>query len=75
MTFDNSIEVFMKLIRIKEVQELTGISKPYIYALANKGLFPKPVKLSARSSAWVSTEVLEWIENRIVERDSQISSQ
>jgi len=59
----------MRLIRIREVMKLTGISRAYIYVLAQKGEFPAPVKLSERSSAWVEEEVRDWIANRIKERN------
>lgn len=59
----------MRLIRVREVMKLTGISRAYIYVLAQKGEFPAPVKLSERSSAWVEEEVRDWIENRIKERN------
>ena len=60
-----------KLIRIRSVTNLTGISKSYIYALANKGLFPKSIQLApgGTSVAWVEGEVKEWIEQRIQSRD------
>ncbi|MDX2367520.1 MAG: AlpA family transcriptional regulator [Colwellia sp.] len=58
-----------KLIKIKEVLALTGLSKSHAYALAHKGLFPKPVKLTERSSAWVQAEIIDWIESRIKVRD------
>lgn len=59
----------MRLIRIREVMQLTGISRAYIYVLAQKGEFPAPVKLTERSSAWVEEEVRAWIESRIKERN------
>jgi prophage regulatory protein len=59
----------MRLIRIKEVMKLTGISRAYVYVLAHKGEFPAPVKLTERSSAWVEEEVKQWIESRIQERN------
>lgn len=62
----------MRLIRIREVMMLTGISKPYIYAMAQKGDFPPPVKLSVRSSAWVESEVKDWIANRIKLREVKV---
>ena len=60
-----------KLIRIKSVIELTGISKSYIYALANKGLFPKSIQLApgGTSVAWVEGEIRDWIDQRIQSRD------
>lgn len=58
-----------KFIKLPAVTECTGLSKSHLYALAQKGEFPKPVKLSERSSAWVKSEVDEWINARIVSRD------
>jgi prophage regulatory protein len=60
-----------KLIKIKEVLALTGLSKSHAYALAQKRLFPKPVKLTERSSAWIESEVLGWIDSRIKARDER----
>lgn len=60
-----------KLIKMPQVRGNTGLSKSHIYALAQKGEFPKPIKLSERSSAWVESEVQEWIDNRIAERDQE----
>jgi prophage regulatory protein len=62
-----------KLIRIKSVIELTGVSKSYIYDLSNRGLFPKSIQLisGGTSVAWVESEVEGWIEERIAERDQE----
>ena len=58
----------MKLLRIKGVIHLTGISKSSIYALSNAGKFPAPLKLSEKTTAWVESEVLDWIQSKIEER-------
>ena len=60
-----------QLIKLKEVLAITGLSRSYVYALAQQDLFPKPVKLTERSSAWVAAEVEEWIESRIAFRDGE----
>ena len=60
-----------RLLKIKHVIQITGVSRSYIYALAQKGEFPKPVKLTARSSAWVESEVQNWIDTRITQRDQE----
>ena len=60
-----------RLIKLNEVIALTGVSRSHIYALAQQGLFPKPVKLTERSSAWVEAEVQEWIESRISQRNEE----
>lgn len=61
------------LIKLKDVLAITGLSRSFVYALAQKGEFPKPVKLSERSSAWVEAEVTEWIEYRIALRDQEVA--
>lgn len=58
-----------RLLKMPEVMTQTGLSRSHLYALAQKGEFPKPVKLSERSSAWVEAEVVGWIEARINERN------
>ena len=60
-----------KLKKLPEVRAITSLSRPHIYALIQKGEFPKPVKLSERSSAWVESEVQDWIDKKIAERDQE----
>ena len=62
----------MKLIRIKEVMEITGMSRTSIYDMSHDGRFPKFVRLSQRSSAWIHEEVLLWVESKIAERNKNI---
>ena len=59
-----------RLVRIKEVLKLTGLSKSYIYQLAKENLFPKPIRLveGGTASAWLLSEVNSWIERRIADR-------
>jgi prophage regulatory protein len=61
-----------RLIKLSEVMALTGLSRSHTYALAKQGQFPKPIKLTERSSAWVEAEVQEWIESRISARDGEV---
>jgi len=63
-----------KLIKLNQVLAITGLSRSYVYALALQDLFPKPVKLTERSSAWVEAEVQEWINARISLRDQEVAS-
>ena len=64
-----------KLIRIRSVIELTGLSKSYIYDLCNRGLFPRKIRLvpGGSSVAWVESEVADFIANRIHARDVGVS--
>ena len=60
-----------QLLKMPEVRAKTGLSRSHLYALAQDGEFPKPLKLSERSSAWVESEVEGWIEDRITQRDQE----
>lgn len=55
------------LIRRKEVERLTALSRSRIYDLMKQGKFPKPVRLGKMSVAWQETEVREWIASRIAD--------
>lgn len=50
-----------KLIRIKDVCELSGLGKTSVYSVAD---FPKRVVLSQRAVGWRLSEVQGWIESR-----------
>lgn len=44
-------------------------SRSQLIELINRHSFPRPVKIGLRRNAWVETEVDQWIESRIAERD------
>lgn len=60
----------MRLIKLKEVIETTGLSRSTIYKYIEDGLFPRSVSLGGRAVAWVDEEVKDWIVARIEERDA-----
>lgn len=62
-----------RLIRLPLVIERAGLSKSTIYARATAGTFPKPVSLGNSLSAWVESEVDEWVEARIAARDEALA--
>tara|TARA_R110002096_G_scaffold428014_4_gene639197 strand:+ start:211 stop:393 length:183 start_codon:yes stop_codon:yes gene_type:complete len=54
-----------KILRLKEVKEMTGLSRSTIYAEIAKGNFPRQVKLTgARSVGWYESAIAQWIESR-----------
>jgi prophage regulatory protein len=53
------------ILRCKQVISITGMSRSSLYAMAKAGTFPKPIRLSLRSSGWVESEVQEFIKGRI----------
>ena len=54
-----------QLLRLPQVRDKTGLARSTIYALVAKGKFPAPIKASERVSAWILSEVSEWIDQRI----------
>lgn len=65
----------MRIMRLKEVMETTGLGRSYIYRLASEGSFPKPVRLGGRASGWVSDEIEEWVIEKIAARDMEIENE
>ncbi|HGY0709346.1 AlpA family transcriptional regulator [Vibrio cholerae] len=61
----------MKVIRLKEVIELTGLSKSSIYRMASDDKFPKPLSLGARSVGWIESEVTHWLAEKLGARNQQ----
>ena len=44
------------LIRIKKVEEKTGLKKSMVYDLISKGEFPTAIKIGERACAWIESE-------------------
>lgn len=56
------------LIKIKEVMQMTSLSRTIIYNKIQQGDFPQSISLSCRSVAWVRKEVEAWIGMKMSER-------
>jgi predicted DNA-binding transcriptional regulator AlpA len=59
-----------RLLRVGEVADILGVSRSYVYKLAqNSTSFPKPIILGDESnrrssSRWVLTEIEDWVNTR-----------
>ena len=62
-----------KLLRLPEVISRTGYKRSNIYQLMNLDDFPKSVQLGPRAVAWLSSEIDQWIDDRVKERDQKLS--
>lgn len=60
----------MQVIRLSSVIEATGLGRSSIYKYISEGKFPKPISLGDRAVGWVSTEIDQWIRDKIEERDA-----
>jgi prophage regulatory protein len=54
----------MKLLRLKEVIDLTGLSRSTVYRYEASAQFPKRRRTGPNAIRWIDSEVLEWIASR-----------
>lgn len=61
----------MKLLSMADLKPEKGISysRPHLYRLINAGKFPRPVKLGEARVAFVESEIDDWLQERVAERD------
>ena len=57
-----------RFIRLAEVLATCGKSRSSIYEGIKEGTFPAPVKLKGRSSAWLKSEILHWMQACVAAR-------
>ena len=54
-----------RLLRLPEVQRLTGLRRSAIYEQMQKGVFPRSVKAGLRAATWSEAAIQTWISDRI----------
>jgi len=62
----------MRIIRLKDVMDLTGLARSTIYKFISGNSFPKPISLGDRCVGWLESEVHDWILDKIKERDQLV---
>lgn len=66
--FDHSLSqrqrIEMNMIRISDVILMTSLPRSTIYHYVRCDEFPRPVKLGARSVAWIREEVEAWLRQK-----------
>ena len=55
-----------RLMRLQEVEEVTGLKHASIYRFMRDGSFPLPVRVSATAVRWKESDITVWIESRPV---------
>jgi len=55
----------LKVLRAKDVVEMTGLSRSSIYQKVTCDQFPKQIKLGARAAGWIRDEVVDWLDHQI----------
>lgn len=60
----------MRIFRLKQVIEVTGLARSTIYKFVTDGAFPKPIPLGDRCVGWLESEVENWISSKVKSRDT-----
>jgi prophage regulatory protein len=58
------METTKQNLRIATVLMLTGLTRPTLYRLMQKGLFPQNFKIGLHCAAWDKDQVQCWMEER-----------
>lgn len=55
----------IRILRRRDVEARTGLSRSTIYLRVAKGHFPKPVRLGDRAVGWIEAEVDAWLTGQL----------
>lgn len=56
------------LLRLKQIEEKTGLKRSQIYLYMKNGSFPRSIKIGPSSVAWLESEIDEWINVKLGNR-------
>ena len=56
----------MKILKVKDITEITGLNRVTIWRMENRGEFPQRMKLSdsGRSVGWLKSDIEAWLQSR-----------
>ncbi len=55
-----------RLLRRRQVEEITGMSRSAIYKRMQEGEFPRPVRIGPSAVRWRTSDIAAWVESRPV---------
>jgi prophage regulatory protein len=57
----------IRILRLPQVCEVTGLCRSMIYQLEAERRFPRRIKIGVRAVGWLEQEVQEWLTQRVEE--------
>jgi prophage regulatory protein len=54
----------MRILREKDVKQITGLSRVTRWRMERRGEFPRKVQLSRRAVGYLESEILDWLKAR-----------
>lgn len=64
----------IRILRRRDVERLTGLRRSAIYEAVACGRLPRPVPIGARAVGWLESEVLDWLNSRIAQRNARATA-
>ena len=64
----------MRLMKARDVADMTSISIPHIRRMARDGKFPSPIRISECRSGWLEEDVETWISECVRKHRSEGAS-
>ena len=58
-----------RLLRRREVEDITGLSRSTIYRMVKTGQFPQPVRVGPKVVRWRLSDIIAWMESRPLARE------
>ncbi|MFM0463063.1 AlpA family transcriptional regulator [Paraburkholderia sediminicola] len=59
-----------QVMRMKDVVKKIGLCRATIYAMINRGEFPRPIRIGERATGWSESELEVWLARRAAARKS-----
>ena len=53
-----------RLLRRRQVESITGMSRSSIYRLMQNGEFPRPVRVGPAAVRWKTSDITGWVDTR-----------
>ncbi len=66
----NTNQEKLSILRRKQVEKRTGLSRSTIYLRIQEGTFPRPINLGVRAVGWLENEIEAWLAERMKIRDN-----
>ena len=57
------IKMHDRLLRRREVEKITGMSRSSIYRLMKKGKFPRRVRIGSKAVRWRLSVIMAWLKS------------
>lgn len=61
----NTNQEKLSILRRKQVEKRTGLSRSTIYLRIQEGSFPRPISLGVRAVGWLENEIEAWLAARM----------